>query len=135
MKIYMEVSLYDFDAWSGGADTLNRVIDAGKVEELEQMLDELYPEGLSDTELNDILWFEEDWVYETLGIRTESEIREEIDTLNDELAEIMESFNEESEGMTREEKTLLWNHNPNYGMDFETIEVRIKTLMKELDNW
>ena len=80
----MEVSLYDFEAWSGGADTLNRVIDNGKVEELENLLEELYPEGLSDTELNDILWFEEDWVYENLGIRTESEIRAEIERLKQE---------------------------------------------------
>ena len=37
------------------------------------MIEELYPDGLTDTQLNDILWFEEEWIYETLGIPTDDE--------------------------------------------------------------
>lgn len=133
MKIYMEVSLYDFEAWSGGADTLNRVIDNGKVEELENLLEELYPEGLSDTELNDILWFEEDWVYEILGIRTESDIKAEIESVQEEMDELMDNFLDEIEELNEDQKNALWNGA--YRLDYETMEEHIAELEAELDNW
>ena len=37
------------------------------------LIDELYPEGLTDTELNDLLWFDADWILENLGIKEEEE--------------------------------------------------------------
>lgn len=50
----------DFDAWSGGLTMLNRVRDAGKIKELDALLDELSDCGgfESDTQLNDFLWFD-----------------------------------------------------------------------------
>jgi hypothetical protein len=36
-------------------------------------MEDLYPDGLSETQLNDILWFEEDWIFEMLGITDEGE--------------------------------------------------------------
>ena len=41
------------------------------------MIEELYPNGIDGTELNDLLWFESDWIYETLGISEEEEEEEE----------------------------------------------------------
>lgn len=67
MKIYYElVDLYDFDAWSGGRDTLN-VLTREQIEQLQPILEDAYPEGLEDTALNDLLWFERDWIAELLG--------------------------------------------------------------------
>lgn len=77
MRIYTETSLENFGAWCGGRNTLDRVIEEGKTEELETVLEELYPNGLSETELNDILWFDPEWIYETLGISEEEEEEEE----------------------------------------------------------
>ena len=68
MKITTETSLQDFQAWAGGKATLNKLIELDKCDDLEFILDDLYPDGLSDTQLNDILWFEDQWIYETLGI-------------------------------------------------------------------
>ena len=68
MKITSEISLKNFKAWSGAKDTLNKLIELDKCEELEFILEDLYPDGLTDTQLNDILWFEDEWIYETLGI-------------------------------------------------------------------
>ena len=68
MKITSEMSLKNFKAWSGAKDTLNKLIELDKCEELEFILDDLYPDGLTETQLNDILWFEDEWIYETLGI-------------------------------------------------------------------
>ena len=71
MKITSEISLRNFKAWAGGKVTLNKLIELDKCEELEFILDDLYPNGLTETQLNDILWFEDEWIYETLGIEEE----------------------------------------------------------------
>ena len=71
MKITSEMSLKNFKAWSGAKDTLNKLIELDKCEDLEFILDDLYPDGLTETQLNDILWFEDKWIYETLGIEEE----------------------------------------------------------------
>lgn len=135
MTIYTEISLENFEAWSGGLDTLERVINAGKVEELERLFDELHPEGLSDTELNDILWFEDDWIYQTLGIRTEEEIKEEIEEVREQMDELMEDFEQECEDeeLNVDQKNALWNKC--YRLDYEGLEEELDSLEEELENW
>ena len=76
MRIYSETSLENFEAWSGAVDTLDRVRETGKCDELESILEELYPDGMSATELNDLLWFEPETVFEWLGIEEEEEEEE-----------------------------------------------------------
>lgn len=71
MKTYNETKLVDFRAWSGAIDTKNTIIDHNKEKEFEYLIDELYPDGLSETQLNDILWFEPEWIFEQLGIEIE----------------------------------------------------------------
>lgn len=71
MKVCKEISIENFEAWSGAKDTRQKIIESGKAEEFNQLIEELYPDGLSETELNDILWFEEEWVYENIGIENE----------------------------------------------------------------
>lgn len=74
MKVYNDnLSLRNFDAWSGAVDTKETIIDAGKEKEFDFLIDELYPDGLTDTQLNDLLWFEEDWLFEMLGIEIDEE--------------------------------------------------------------
>lgn len=68
MKITKEISLKDFEAWSGAKDTLNELTES-ECEQLESILEDLHPDGMDETELNDILWFENDWIAECLGYR------------------------------------------------------------------
>lgn len=77
MKIYAELNLETFKAWSGAVGTLDRIREEGKCEELEYLLEELYPDGMSETQLNDLLWFDSDWIYEILGINEDEEEEEE----------------------------------------------------------
>lgn len=63
----------NFDAWSGAVDTKETIINAGKDKDFDYLIEELYPDGLTDTELNDLLWFEEDWIFEMLGIEIDEE--------------------------------------------------------------
>ena len=67
MKIYKEVNVAHFEAWSGGEDTLDKIVEAGKEQDFESMIEDLYPEGIDETELNDLLRFDDEWIFETLG--------------------------------------------------------------------
>ena len=69
MKVYNDnLTLRNFDAWSGAVDTKETIINAGKDKDFDYLIEELYPDGITDTQLNDLLWFEEDWIFEVLGI-------------------------------------------------------------------
>lgn len=79
MTIIHELSVWDYEPWSGAVDTYERICKEGKLDLLAQILDDLYcdRETITDTELNDLLWFEPDSVYEWLGMQTDEEIEEE----------------------------------------------------------
>ena len=77
MKIYRELDLTNFEPWSGAVDTYNTIYNADKLKELELLLEELYPDGIEETQLNDLLWFESEWLLESLGISEEEEEEEE----------------------------------------------------------
>ena len=68
MKVYEDLNLRDFNAWSGAVETKNKIIQTGKEEEFEEFIEECYPDGLSATELNDELWFDSEYILDTLGI-------------------------------------------------------------------
>ena len=67
------LALRDFKAWSGAKDTQETILNEGKGEEFDSLIEELYPDGIDETHLNDLLWFEEEWLYEMLGIADEEE--------------------------------------------------------------
>lgn len=58
----------EYKPWSGAVDFYNEIVDADKLGELEFILEDVYPDGLTITQLNDLLWFEQDWVREMLGM-------------------------------------------------------------------
>ena len=71
MRVQTEITLKNFNAWSGAKDTKETIIDAGMAEEFDSLIEDIYPDGIDETRLNDILWFDADWICETLGIETE----------------------------------------------------------------
>ena len=72
MKIYKEISLADFEAWSGAVDTMDTLrkledeTGANVFDILEACIDDM-GEGVDETTVNDILWFETDTIAEWLG--------------------------------------------------------------------
>lgn len=88
MKIISEKPFSRFQAWSGAIETQERIIEENKEDLFEQTIEELYPDGLTDTELNDLLWFDSEQVFEWLGI-TDEESEDETDT--EELADRKEN--------------------------------------------
>ena len=77
MVVKMEMRLSSFEPWAGGVDLFNRLEDMDLLDDLEQFLKEVYPEGIDETELNALLWREADWIFENLGIAEEEEEEEE----------------------------------------------------------
>jgi hypothetical protein len=73
MKIISETSIADFKAWSGAVETKQAIIDAGKCDEFDSYIEEIYPDGLTNTELNDMLWLDES-LLERLGISEDEEV-------------------------------------------------------------
>ena len=70
MKDYVETSLENFEAWSGGRDTLEVLIDKGLCDTVEACLEEdlnSYGEMPDDTAINDFLWFERDVIANYCG--------------------------------------------------------------------
>lgn len=86
MKIHSEISLRNFEFWGGAKD---RVCDLtpDQLDELEGILEDLYPGGMSDTKVNDLFWFEFETIKEWLGLPTmeESELDAWWKNLDDQL--------------------------------------------------
>lgn len=97
MKIYSEQSLADFKFWSGAETTAQRIWEEQGSEgfdQLEAILEDLYPDGIDETDLNDLLWFDADTVYEWLGIEDEEDEDEDDEDADDDEEEETESAND-----------------------------------------
>lgn len=77
MGVEIIADLTDYQAWLGAVDTWQRIQDEDKVGELDFYLEELYPDGLTMTQLNDILWFDGEQVLKDLGIEDEEDEEDE----------------------------------------------------------
>ena len=65
--------LYE-NSWNGAIDTLKVIIEHGLENELMYHLEEIFYENIpTATELNDYLWFDSEYIYESLGIVEEEE--------------------------------------------------------------
>ena len=70
MKYVVECDLENFEAWQGGRDTLDTLIEKGVCDNVESLIDEINAsaeEPMTDTWVNDFLWFERDFIAEHLG--------------------------------------------------------------------
>lgn len=76
MLIHSEMRLRDFDFWSGGADNAN-CLTYEQLDVLEEILTDIFPNGIDEVQLNDLLWFDEDIVAEWLGYTDFDELRKE----------------------------------------------------------
>lgn len=56
--------------WSGAIDTLNSIIEADKEDEFMQLLEDVFMdnETPTETQVNDFIWFEIDFIFEHLGL-------------------------------------------------------------------
>ena len=66
-NVYNFNELYN-TSWSGAKQTLDTIIENDKEEEFLQFLNDTldaYDKGLERTELNDFIWFDSDYIFES----------------------------------------------------------------------
>ena len=69
VKIEMDYRTLKNNSWSGALDTLKDIEEADKEDELMYLLEEIFTDIIpTETEVNDFLWFERDYIYESLGL-------------------------------------------------------------------
>lgn len=74
MDIKIEKTITEFYeledmCWSGALDTLHDIANADKETEFMNFLEMIYDNGeITDTELNDFIWFEREYIYENMGL-------------------------------------------------------------------
>ena len=72
MYVKIEMDYYGTlknNSWSGALDTLKDIEEADKEDELMYLLEEIFADTIpTETEVNDFLWFERDYIYESLGL-------------------------------------------------------------------
>lgn len=59
------------NSWSGAVQTITRIEEEEKEEELMELLEEIFPEVPTETEVNDLLWHDPEFIYSQLGIEGE----------------------------------------------------------------
>ena len=68
----VKISLDDltlFKPWGGAKDVWELIVSQDKLEALDKALEDMYPDGITATDLNDILWFEKDWIFDTIDLK------------------------------------------------------------------
>jgi len=67
MKLIKEESLTNFEFWSGAKDNA-RDLTNEELEQIEEVLIDTYPEGMEETQINDLFWFDFAYVCELIGL-------------------------------------------------------------------
>ena len=72
--MYVKIEMDDFitlknNSWSGALDTLKDIEEADKEDELMYLLEEVFTDTIpTEIEVNNFLWFERNYIYESLGL-------------------------------------------------------------------
>lgn len=61
-----ETNLQDFEFWSG-AKELADCLTPEELRDIESYIEDLYPDGLTETQINDLFWFEPDFISDIIG--------------------------------------------------------------------
>ena len=84
--------------WSGAVDTIADIQNTNKEDEFMNFLEAVFCDEVpTDTEVNDFIWFERDYIYESLGLTENGELPEEEpeeeaeETLNDSIDRLIVS--------------------------------------------
>ena len=73
LSIVKEINAFELkdELWSGALDTLGTIAENDRLQELMSLLEELFPEPVDIAAINDLLWFDEDFIFEQLDIAIE----------------------------------------------------------------
>lgn len=140
--------LSDYNPWSGAVSTWDKLEELDLIDELDSMLEEMYPEGLTMTQLNDILWFESDWIFETLGVSEDDDEDDEYEDGEDEEEDFWGTYHKTmskydkktgdlNEGNEKRKKTfsipVTWEVWDRVEVEAETLEEAIRYVKENID--
>lgn len=94
MKITMEIDFETYETRKSAQALLRRINAEGKAELLDAVLTDMYPDGMTESELDDILDYEEDDVLRWLDMRSETDIRSDITDKEAEIEEYKDAIHE-----------------------------------------
>ena len=70
--MYYEVSfdIYNFEFWGGAKSRITEIEELGMLGELEALIVDIFndSENVSETDINDFVWFEDEMINDYLGI-------------------------------------------------------------------
>ncbi len=81
MIITTEKDLTNFKFWAGGK-ALAKKLTYTELQQITEQLEELYPEGMTETQINDLFWFEENFICEMIGENIEEVLQRSENYLN-----------------------------------------------------
>ena len=83
MEVKTDIDVKDDNVfWSGAVDTLQTIRNAGKLDEWESFIESYYADSgeiPTLTEINDLLWFESEWIFDNLGISEDDDSDDDSD--------------------------------------------------------
>tara|TARA_R100000781_G_scaffold105953_1_gene69846 strand:+ start:1433 stop:1711 length:279 start_codon:yes stop_codon:yes gene_type:complete len=69
-KIVSFTDLKDFKFWAGAKELASK-LTRQELEYIQEFLRYVYPDGMTETMVNDLFWFESDWICESIGLDVE----------------------------------------------------------------
>ena len=132
-SIKLIYGLDDYEPWSGAVDTWDKIVEADAVDVLDTYLDELYPEGMTATQLNDLLWFDGDNILSDLGISDEEDEDDEYDDYDEDDEEYEEEEFDESLNESRDNYYISsnsdveaeWYRKSNRNYNYEYVDLTV----------
>ena len=73
---------YDFDtlynnSWGQAVSVLNEIDEADKSEDLMDLLEDIYPDGVDGIELNNLISYDWEWIYKQIGMSIDEDEEED----------------------------------------------------------
>jgi len=66
MKVISKINLTNFNFWSSAK---NHSFTYNELKEIEFQLEEIYNDGMEEVQINDLFWFEEEFLCELIGLK------------------------------------------------------------------
>jgi hypothetical protein len=66
MKVINEINLTNFNFWAGAK---NHSFTYNELKDIEFQLEDIYNEGMEEVQVNDLFWFEEEFLCELIGLK------------------------------------------------------------------
>ena len=140
-------------SWSGALDTLADIEKADKEEELMEHLEEVFADRTpTDTEVNDYLWHDRQYIYEAVGLNENGELPTAVDEARENnsnwhvsLAEVKKAgIFEQSlidyiidmiQTDEDEQGNPVYDEEETYWLDFDELESNSETVTEEQVEW